>query len=214
MLAFDTGPGNVLIDESVRLLSGGKLLFDEDGRMAARGTLDEEVLADLLQHPFLHREPPRSTGRELFGPAEAQAIVARTVAAGLPPEDAVATITALTACSIAESCQRYCGPVDELWLSGGGARNPTLRALIGAAMAGTQVRLADEFGLDGDAKEAVAFAVLGYACLHGYPAGMPLVTGASAPAVLGSLSAGDNYRALLAKVLAAPAEPPERIVLE
>jgi anhydro-N-acetylmuramic acid kinase len=212
-LAFDTGPGNVLIDEAVRQLSGGSLLFDEDGRMAAAGMPDEELLADLLQHPFLHRQPPRSTGRELFGPAEAQQIIARAAAAGLRPEDTVATLTALTAWSIAESCARYCGPVDQMWLSGGGARNPTLRALIGAAMPGTQVRLADEFGLDADAKEAVAFALLGYACLHGYPADLTVVTGADAPAVLGSLTPGDNYRALLAKALAAPAEPPERVVL-
>jgi anhydro-N-acetylmuramic acid kinase len=211
--AFDTGPGNVLIDEAVRQLSGGSLLFDEDGRMAAAGTPNEELLADLLRHPFLHRPPPRSTGRELFGTAEAQEIIDRAAAAGLPPEDTIATITALTAWSIAESCERYCGPVDEMWLSGGGAHNPTLRALLGAAMPGAQVRLADEFGLDADAKEAVAFALLGYACLHGYPADMTVVTGADAPAVLGSLTPGDNYRALLAKALAAPADPPERIVL-
>jgi anhydro-N-acetylmuramic acid kinase len=80
-------------------------------------------------------------------------------------------------------------------------------------MPGAQVRLADEFGLDADAKEAVAFALLGYACLHGYPADMTVVTGAAVPAVLGSLTPGDNYRALLAKALAAPADPPERIVL-
>jgi len=212
-LAFDTGPGNVLIDEAVRQLSGGKLLFDEDGRMAAAGVPDEELLADLLQHPFLHRQPPRSTGRELFGPAEAQEIIDRATAAGLTSEETVATITALTAWSIAESLQRYCGAVDEVWLSGGGARNSTLRAMINAATSGAAVRLADEMGLDGDAKEAVAFAMLGYACLHGYPAGMPGVTGADSPAVLGNLTPGDNYRALLARVLDAPAEPPERIVL-
>jgi anhydro-N-acetylmuramic acid kinase len=212
-LAFDTGPGNVLIDEAVRHLSGGSRLFDEDGRLAAAGTLDEELLADLLQHPFLHRQPPRSTGRELFGPAEAQEIIVRARAAGLSAEDTVATITALTAWSIAESCQRYCGPVDELWLSGGGSRNPTLAALLRGALPGAQVRPADDFGLNADAKEAVAFALLGYACVHGYPAGMPGVTGAHAPAVLGSLTPGDNYRALLAQVLAAPIDPPERMVL-
>lgn len=212
-LAFDTGPGNVLIDEAVRHLSGGRMLFDEDGRMAAAGKLDEELLSDLLQHPFLHRKPPRSTGRELFGPVEAQEIVDRSIAAGNSPEDTVATITALTAWSIAESCQRYCGPVDEVWLSGGGARNPTLRSLLAGAMPGTLVRLADEFGLDADAKEAVAFALLGYVCVHGYPADMRVVTGSTAPAVPGSLTPGNNYRTLLAKALAASAEPPERIVL-
>lgn len=212
-LAFDTGPGNVLIDEAVRILSGGERLFDEDGRMAAGGSLDEEILADLLQHPFMHRKPPRSTGRELFGPAEAQQIVTQAAAAGNSPEDTIATITALTAWSIAESCQRYCGPVDELWLSGGGARNSTLRSLIAAAMPGTHVRLADEFGLDADAKEAVAFALLGYACAHGYPADLRVITGSHQPSVPGSITPGDNYREVLAQVLAAPIEAPERVVL-
>lgn len=213
VLAFDTGPGNVLIDEAMRIISNGERIFDEDGRMAAAGRVDEELLAELLQHPFLQRQPPRSTGRELFGPAEAREIVARSAAAGNTPEETIATITALTAWSIAESCLRYCGPVDEFWLSGGGARNPTLRAMIGAAASGAQVHLADEFGLDGDAKEAVAFAVLGYACVHGYPAGMPGVTGASEAAVLGSLSPGRNYRQLMTQALAAPVDAPERIVL-
>ncbi len=213
-LAFDTGPGNVLIDEAVRHLTGGVRAFDEDGRMAAAGRVDEELLAEWLAHPYFELPPPRSTGRELFGPAEAQAYVERALGAGLRPEDAVATLTALTAYSIAESYERYCGPVDEVILSGGGARNPTLRSLISSALHGAPVRLADEFGLDGDAKEAVAFAVLGYSALHGWPNNIPGATGASGPAVLGSITPGANYRALLAQVAAAPAEPPVRILLE
>jgi anhydro-N-acetylmuramic acid kinase len=213
-LAFDTGPGNVLIDEAVRHLTGGARAFDEDGRMAAAGRVDEELLAEWIAHPYFELAPPRSTGRELFGPAEARAHVERALGAGLRPEDAVATITALTAYSIAESYQRYCGPVDEVILSGGGARNPTLRSLISGALHGVPVRLADELGLDGDAKEAVAFAVLGYSALHGWPNSLPGATGASATAVLGSITPGANYRALLAQVVAAPAEPPVRILLE
>jgi anhydro-N-acetylmuramic acid kinase len=213
-LAFDTGPGNVLIDEAVRLLSGGARAFDEDGRMAAAGRVDEELLTAWMAHPYFDQAPPRSTGRELFGPAEARAYVEQTAAAGLRPEDAVATLTALTAYSIMESYARHCGPVDELILSGGGARNPVLRSLIGGALGGVPVRLADEWGLDGDAKEAVAFAVLGHSALHGWPANVPSATGASAAAVLGSITPGANYRALLAQVAATPAAPPRRILLE
>jgi anhydro-N-acetylmuramic acid kinase len=213
-LAFDTGPGNVLIDEAVRHLTGGAQLFDEDGRLAAAGRADEELLAGWMAHPYFDLAPPRSTGRELFGPAEARSYVEQAQAAGLGPEDTVATLTALTAYSIAESYERYCGPVDEVILSGGGARNPVLRSLISGALHGVPVRLADEFGLDGDAKEAVAFAALGYSTLHGWPNTIPGATGASAPAVLGSITPGANYRALLAQVAAAPAEPPVRIVLE
>jgi len=213
-VAFDTGPGNVLIDEAVRYLSGGARAFDEDGRMAAAGRVDEELLADWLAHPFFALPAPRSTGRELFGPAEARAAVEQASAAGLRPEDAVATLTALTAYSIAESYGRACGPVDELILSGGGARNPTLRSMLAIALGGVPVRLADELGLDADAKEAVAFAVLGYSTLHGWPNNIPSATGASSPAVLGSLTPGANYRALVAAVAAAPTAPPHRILLE
>lgn len=211
--AFDTGPGNVLIDEAVRHLTGGARSLDEDGRMAAAGRVDEGLLADWLAHPFLEAAPPRSTGRELFGPAEARAMAEAALAAGLRPEDAVATITALTAWSIAEAYERYCGPVDEVILSGGGARNPTLRAMLAAALPGAAVRPADDFGLDADAKEAVAFAALGYATLHGWPANLTGATGARAPAVLGTLTPGRNYRALLAAAAAAPAEPPTRMYL-
>ncbi len=213
-VAFDTGPGNVLIDEAVRYLTGGARAFDEDGRMAAAGRVDEELLAEWLAHPYFALPAPRSTGRELFGPAEARAAVAQASAAGLRPEDAVATLTALTAYSIAESYGRACGPVDELILSGGGARNPALRSMLAGALGGVPVRLADELGLDADAKEAVAFAVLGYSTLHGWPNNIPSATGASGPAVLGSLTPGANYRALVAAVAAAPTAPPQRILLE
>jgi anhydro-N-acetylmuramic acid kinase len=211
--AFDTGPGNVLIDEAVRHLSGGARGFDDDGRMAAAGRVDEGLLAMWLEHPFLLMPPPRSTGRELFGPAEARAMVEAALGAGLRPEDAVATLTALTAWSIAEAYARFCGPVDEVVLSGGGARNPALRAMLAAALPGAAVRPADELGLGADAKEAVAFAVLGYAALHGWPANLGSATGARAPAVLGAITPGHNYRALIAAVAAAPEVPPTKIVL-
>jgi anhydro-N-acetylmuramic acid kinase len=126
----------------------------------------------------------------------------------------VATLTALTATSIVESYAQYCGPVDELILSGGGARNPVLRSLIAGALGGVPVRLADELGIDGDAKEAVAFAVLGHSTLHGWPNSLPSATGARAAAVLGSITPGANYRALLAQVAQADPTPPQRILLE
>jgi anhydro-N-acetylmuramic acid kinase len=213
-LAFDTGPANVLIDEAVRYLTNGAQSYDEDGRMAAAGRVDEDLLADWLNHPYFHLPPPRSTGRELFGPAEARAMVDAALAAGLRPEDAVAGISALTAWSIAEAYTAHCGEVDEVLLCGGGARNPTLAQMISVALPGARVRPADDLGLDADAKEAVAFAVLGYATLHGWPNNVPTATGARAPAVLGSITPGANYRALLAQVLAAPAAPPERLVLQ
>jgi anhydro-N-acetylmuramic acid kinase len=212
-LAFDTGPANVLIDEAVRYLSGGAQSYDADGRMAAAGRIDEHLLAEWLDHPYFHLPPPRSTGRELFGPAEARAMVDAVLGAGGGPADAVASITALTAWSIAEAYTAHCGAVDEVLLCGGGARNPTLAQMIATALPGTRVRSADELGLDADAKEAVAFAVLGYATLHGWPNNVPTATGAQHSTVLGSITPGANYRALLAQVLATPATPPDRLVL-
>jgi anhydro-N-acetylmuramic acid kinase len=211
VVAFDTGPGNVLIDEAVRLLTDGRLAYDHNGQIAAGGRIDEELLASWLEHPFFQQPPPRSTGRELFGSAEASAYVAQAQASGLATADILATLTALTAWSIADSYRRYCGRVDEVLLSGGGARNATLARMIQAALPEATVRTVDDLLLDADAKEAIAFAVAGYATLHGWPNNLPAATGAAHPVVLGSLTPGANYRDLLRGVVAAPADPPQRI---
>jgi anhydro-N-acetylmuramic acid kinase len=209
--AFDTGPGNVLIDEAVQLLTNGELAYDRDGRMAAAGRIDEDLLAEWMEHPFFLQPPPRSTGRELFGAAEARRYVAQAQANGLSSESIIATLTALTAWSIADTYRAYCGQVDEVLLCGGGARNPTLVRMIQAALPSAAVRPVDDLSLDADAKEAVAFAVLGYATLHGWPNNVPDATGAARPVVLGSLTPGENYRTLLRHVVSAPAEPVQRI---
>jgi anhydro-N-acetylmuramic acid kinase len=211
VVAFDTGPGNVLIDEAVRLLTNGRLAYDHDGQIAAGGRIDAELLARWLKHPFFQQPPPRSTGRELFGAAEAGDYVAQAQARGLATPDIVATLTAFTAWSIADSYHRYCGRVDEVLLSGGGARNPTLMGMIQAALPAALVRVVDDLLLDADAKEAVAFAVAGYATLHGWPNNVPAATGAAHPVVLGSLTPGANYRELLRGIVAASAEPVQRI---
>jgi anhydro-N-acetylmuramic acid kinase len=213
VVAFDTGPGNVLIDEAVRLLTNGTAGFDRDGRMAAAGQVDQALLGEWLAHPFFQQPPPRSTGREQWGQAEARHYLAQAQTRGLAPEDAVATLTALTARSIADAYARYLGPVDEALIGGGGARNPALMSMLQAALPGTQVRPIDDAGLDADAKEAVLFAVLGYATLHGWANNLPAATGASHPVVLGSITPGANYRALLAQVVAETELPPRRVRL-
>jgi anhydro-N-acetylmuramic acid kinase len=213
VVAFDTGPGNVLIDEAVRLLTGGAADFDRDGRMAAAGQVDAALLAEWLAHPFFQQPPPRSTGREQWSQAEARHYVAQAQARGLAPEDIVATLTALTARSIADAYARYLGPVDEALVGGGGARNPALMAMLQAALPATPVRPIDDAGLDADAKEAVLFAVLGYATLHGWANNLPSATGASHPVVLGSITPGANYRALLEQVMATTNIAPQRIHL-
>ncbi len=213
LLAFDSGPGNVLIDEAARLLSGDAVAFDRDGHLAALGRVDEGLLAIWLAHPFFAQPPPKSTGREQWGAAEAQRYVAQARARGLTPEDTLATLTALTARSIAMAYRRYLGRVDEVLVCGGGARNPTLLAMLRAALPDTTVRTVDGLGLDADAKEAILFALLAYATVHGWPNNLPAATGATHPVVLGSITPGTNYRALLAQVLAAPVAPVERVRL-
>jgi anhydro-N-acetylmuramic acid kinase len=191
--AFDTGPGNALIDAAVELATDRRLGFDRDGALAARGEVDGELLADLLRHPYFAAEPPKSTGREEFG----RPFVVRLVEAMRPEGDRdwldlVATLTELTARTIADAYARWLVPrgVHEVVITGGGARNPTLVGRIRALLAPLPVVDAAELGIDADAKEAVAFALLAWAHLHGIPANLPAATGAAGPRVLGSLTPG------------------------
>jgi anhydro-N-acetylmuramic acid kinase len=211
--AFDTGPGNVLIDEAVRLLTNGAQIFDRDGRMAAAGTVDETLLAQWLRHPFFQEPPPKSTGRELFGSQEARSYVDQAQARGLATNDIIATLTAFTARSIAHAYEQYLPHVDEALIGGGGARNPTLMRVLQAALQTVAVRPLDDAGLNADAKEAVAFALMGYAALHNWPNNVPAATGAAKPVVMGSITPGANYRTLLKQMLNAPSTPPRRAVL-
>ncbi|HEX2094473.1 MAG TPA: anhydro-N-acetylmuramic acid kinase [Longimicrobiaceae bacterium] len=191
--AFDTGPGNALIDAAVELATGGRLTFDQDGRLAARGTVDDDLLDQLLGHPYFAAEPPKSTGREEFGRPFVQRL-----AEAVEPEgdrdwlDLIATLTELTARSIADAYRRWILPrgVEEAVLTGGGARNPTLVRRIRSLLDPLKVSGGEVLGVDPEAKEAVAFAVLAWAHLRGIPANVPAATGAAGPRVLGSLTPG------------------------
>jgi anhydro-N-acetylmuramic acid kinase len=193
VFAFDTGPANALIDAAVEIATGGRHRFDRDGRLAARGRVDEALLADLLRHPYFHAEPPKSTGREEFG----RPFVERLVEA-LAPEgdqdwmDLVATLTELTARTVADAYARWVVPrgVDEVVLTGGGARNPVLAGRIRTLLDPLPVLDGGALDVDPDAKEAVAFAVLAWAHLRGIPANLPSATGAAGRRVLGSLTPG------------------------
>ncbi|HEX8393411.1 MAG TPA: anhydro-N-acetylmuramic acid kinase [Longimicrobium sp.] len=193
VFAFDTGPANALIDAAVEIATDGRHRFDRDGRLAAQGTVDEALLADLLRHPYFAAEPPKSTGREEFG----RPFVERLVEV-LRPEgdkdwmDLVATLTELTARTVADAYTRWIIPrgVDEVVLTGGGARNPTLAGRIRTLLAPLPVTDGAALGVDPDAKEAVAFAVLAWAHLNRIPANVPAATGAAGPRVLGSYTPG------------------------
>lgn len=209
VIAFDTGPGNVLIDEAMRLLTDGDASMDHDGRMAAAGVVDRELLDVWLAHPYFQLPPPKSTGRELWGAREARQYVEQAQRQGLTREDTIATLTALTAQSIARAYRTFLGQVDEVVVAGGGARNPVLLDMLRAALPTSRVLPSDNLGLDADAKEAVTFALLAYATIHGWPGNIPSATGAGQPVVLGTITPGTNYRDLLRSVVNAPINPPQ-----
>jgi anhydro-N-acetylmuramic acid kinase len=214
VVAFDTGPGNLLIDEAARLLSSGARSYDLDGAWAAEGQVDERLLARWLKDPYFMQPPPKSTGREYFSRAYAEKRIDEARRRGLGDADILAALTALTARSIAGAYRQFLPPVDDLILSGGGARNRTLVRMLVQALPASTLHTSDALGLPADAKEAVAFAVLGYAALHGWAGNLPSCTGARHAVALGSVTPGDNYMELVRRAACAPRECPMRAVLE
>ena len=201
VLAFDTGPGNMMIDRFVELMTGGELTWDRDGEIASQGTVDEEWLRELLTDRYFRLSPPKSTGREQFGQIFADGLWSQAGNRGLEDADRVATITALTSRSIAGAIRDLLpGPVDRVWLSGGGAHNHTLVAWLQSDLAGMPVAPLAGDRQERDAKEAVAFAVLGHETLAGRPGNLPKCTGADRATVLGQIAPGLNYRELLEAV--------------
>ncbi len=188
--AFDTGPGMTIIDSVARIVRPD-LPYDVDGQIAATGTAVDEVVDDLLLHPFFHAPPPKSTGRELFTPTYVAELLmqCRTVRAGCTDADLVATAVELTARSIAMAYDAFIPePVADVVLSGGGARHPVLVRRLVELLAPRAVVPFESLFFDGDAKEAVAFALLGWLHLRGLPGNVPAATGASGPRVLGSFT--------------------------
>lgn len=185
-VAFDIGPANALIDAAVRQLTDGAQAYDRDGSLAAAGTVDEAALTDLLAEPYYALPIPRSTGKELFHDGYLAAFRSRWPR--LEGADLVATLTALTARTVADAA-RTTG-VDTLVCSGGGVRNPTLMRMLRASARGIGVRLTSEFGLPTDTKEAILFAVIGWHTAHGLPGVIASCTGAREPRVLGSITPG------------------------
>jgi len=190
IVAFDTGPGNVLIDAVVRHYSGGALNYDDGGRFASRGTVDAELLDELLSHPYFARNPPKTTGREEFGETFAQRVISRVEELGLGFENVVATVTALTVESVARAFE-YLLPegstIDEVYISGGGARNMFLMGALRSRLDPIPVLKYDRLGIPCEAKEAVLMAVLANEHISGNPSNLPKATGARRAVVLGHL---------------------------
>lgn len=190
VIAFDTGPGNMLIDAVSDRLFGRE--FDRDGQFAGAGRVLDNVVSRLIGAPFFRQRPPRTAGREEFGRAYVRQFLA--LCARTNRHDVIATATALTARTIARSVERFVMPSKgryrEMIVSGGGAKNPTLMAMLRNELSplGIALRFSDEFGVPGEAKEALAFAVLAYETWHRRPSNVPSATGAQRLAILGKLS--------------------------
>lgn len=199
VLAWDTGPANCLLDAAAGRVTKGGEGYDADGRLAAAGAVREDLLARLLAHPYFDRTPPCSTGRETFSEAYLDECLR-----GLPevtPRDLLATLTELTAATVARALAPY--RVGEVVASGGGTANPTLMRALRRALGEVPVVTSDERGLPARAKEVVLWALLGFLTWHGQP-GTTGATGSCAPRVLGRISPGDRPLVLPAPVSARP----------
>ena len=173
VFAFDTGPGNMVMDSLVREATNGRHTFDRDGRLASEGSPVQALLNDLLSDSYYSASPPKTAGREQY--------------------DQLATAAAWTASTITMGIERFVMPkmkVDDVIVSGGGARNPVLMRLLEESLPETKILTSSAFGIDADAKEAIAFAVLAYETFHERPSNVPGATGASRPVVLGSITPG------------------------
>lgn len=194
VLAFDTGPANVLLDLAVRQLTRGRQTCDRDGRLAARGKVCEPLLRAWLRHPFFRQAPPKSTGRELFGEKFLLPALVDMKRLRLTPPDFLATLTAFTASSIALNYELHLpAPPDLVVLSGGGANNPALRDAIASALRASQPRIEvqtpADLGWPTEAIEAAAFALLAWRRWHGLPGNLPGTTGAKRAVLCGQICA-------------------------
>jgi anhydro-N-acetylmuramic acid kinase len=190
VIAFDTGPGNMIVDALVRHFTHGRSAFDRDARLAQRGRLLPGLLEKLFADPYLRRSPPKSAGREQYGEPYLQKCLSWGRRHRAKPEDLIRTATLFTALSIVDAMNRFVLPqaqIAQLIVTGGGGRNPLLCAQIAAELPGVELISSDEFGVPGDAKEAFAFALFAYETVHRRPANLPSATGASRPAILGKI---------------------------
>ncbi|MBE0541483.1 MAG: anhydro-N-acetylmuramic acid kinase [Verrucomicrobia bacterium] len=196
VIAFDTGPGNMILDAVITALTNGREGFDRGGHRAARGRVCPALLAEMMAHPFLTRRPPKTTGREEFGEVFVRSVLNTARQLDLPDDDVVATVTAFTAESIALAYRRFVFPKLsarqraqlQIIVGGGGARNPTLLRLLRERLDAEKLSTHEDFGISSSAKEPLAFAILAHETLRGQPANVPAATGAKKAVVLGSIT--------------------------
>jgi len=195
VFAFDTGPGNMVIDAVISALTNGRKSYDKDGEWAARGRVSQKLLKDMMSHPFLKKRPPKTTGREEFGESFVRQVLASAKRLRLAPENIVATTTAFTASTIANAYHRFVLPrltsaersKLQIILGGGGTKNPTLRQMLRERVNEAEFSTHEEFSIANSAKEALAFAILANETLAGRPGNVPVATGARKAVVLGKI---------------------------
>jgi anhydro-N-acetylmuramic acid kinase len=199
VVAWDTGPGNMIIDGVMQALTHGEKNFDSGGQMAGRGKVSEPLLRQLLKHPFLEKSPPKTTGREEFGEQFLNKVLSKARKLKLGKADVVASVTAFTARSIADNYKRWIFPKltrrDQLQvvIGGGGAKNKTLLKMLAQAVPFAEIMTHEQFGINNSAKEALAFAIMAFETLAGRPSNVPGATGAWRACVLGKIVPGNFY---------------------
>ncbi len=184
VIAYDTGPGNMVIDALVAEFSQGKLRYDRNGKIAASGKPDLKLLNALLKDAYYRRKPPKSAGREQYGAA----FVARLKQSNISMPDLIATATVLTARTIAHAVREHQTAATDLIVSGGGVHNPQIMAHLSGYLPGVSISTSTEHGIDAGAKEAIAFAVLAHETWRRRPSNLPSATGARHAAVLGAIT--------------------------
>jgi anhydro-N-acetylmuramic acid kinase len=193
VFAFDTGPGNMIVDAIVEITTRGRQRYDRDARTALRGKTIPALLQSLLSGKYLRKLPPKTAGREQFGRRYAEQVLSWGKRHRATANDLIRTATVFTSLSIADAVRRFVLPrarVDELIVAGGGTRNPLLMAQLAAGLPGIEIAPASEFGIPAEAKEAFAFAVLAYEAYHGRANNLSSATGARHPAAMGKLVRG------------------------
>ena len=193
LIAFDTGPGNMVIDALMEYYTGGRVHYDKGGEVAARGRVDDRLLSILLDDPYFRRKPPKSTGRELFGRRYTLKIIEYAERHNLRFEDVIATATALTVESMVMAYERFIMPrhkIDEIYISGGGSKNRTIMRWLRERLDGIKVLDYSSLGIPSEAKEAVLMAILANEFLMGRPSNMTRATGAKRNVILGTLVPG------------------------
>lgn len=190
-LAFDCGPGNMVIDMIVSIITKGRKKYDRNGSIARKGQIHKGLLRKALRNRFFNLQPPKTTGRELFGRTYSQTFYETGISLGLNDADIVATATALTAESIARSYRRFLPKIpDQIILCGGGVKNRCLVEMLAKRLNDTKLMTTSDFGIDSDAKEAVSFAILAWSTIKGLANNVPSATGAARPVVLGKIIPG------------------------